>query len=217
VKQMKQMKQLLILGAGGHAKVIAELADARGVWQQIAMLDDRHELLNGTLRWPVLGAIGQADDFFPDYSYAIVAVGESRRRLEWLDMLAAAGFCLPALVHPTAWVSPSASLGEGAVVMANATVQADATLGRGCIVNTGSIVEHDCRIGEGVHICPGAALGGDVTVADRGWLGIGCSAIQGVRIGEGVTVGAGAAVVTDIADGLTVVGVPAKRICRRME
>jgi len=211
------MNKLLILGAGGHAKVIAELADASGTWQQIAMLDDRHQLLNGTLRWPVPGAIGQANDFFPDYSHAIVAVGESKRRLEWLDMLAACGYCLPVLVHPTAWVSPSVSLGEGTVVMANATVQADAILKRGCIVNTACIVEHDCRIGEGVHICPGAALGGDVTVGDRSWLGIGCSVIQGIRMGSGVMVGAGAAVVTDIADGLTVVGVPAQRICRRVE
>jgi len=211
------MNQLLILGAGGHAKVMAEAAEAEGVWQHIALLDDRHALLDGTLRWPVLAEIEQAGRFLSEYSHATVAVGDSRRRLEWLDMLAGFGFLIPTLIHPAAWVSTSASLAEGCVVMANATVQADAHLGRGCIVNTGASIDHDCSIGEGVHICPGASLGGEVVVGNGSWLGIGCSVIQGVRIGDHVTVGAGAAVISDIGDGLTVVGVPARAISQGME
>lgn len=211
------MNQLLILGAGGHGKVMAEAAEAKGVWDNIAFLDDRYAMLDGSLRWPVLGKIERAGQFISDFSHATVAVGDSRMRLEWLDMLAGHGFRIPSLIHPKAWVSPSASLAEGCVVMANATVQADARLGRGCIVNTGASVDHDCRLGEGVHVCPGASVGGEVFVGNGSWLGIGCSVIQGIRIGGHVTVGAGAAVISDIGDCLTVVGVPARGTSRGME
>ncbi|MDT8376829.1 MAG: acetyltransferase [Mariprofundaceae bacterium] len=205
------MNQLLILGAGGHGKVMAEAAEACGTWQKIAFLDDRHAALDGTLRWPVPGAIADLPRFAPDYSHAAVAVGDSTIRLAWLDMLTAQGFRIPPLVHPAAWVSPTAQLGDGCVVMANATVQADTVLGRGCIVNTGANVDHDCMLGDGVHVCPGASLGGNVHVGNGSWLGIGCSVIQGIRIGEQTTIGAGAAVINDIGDGLTVVGVPARK------
>jgi len=211
------MNQLLILGAGGHGKVMADAAEASGAWQQIAFLDDRHAVLDGTFRWPVLAGIQEAQRFASEYVDAIVAVGDTEMRLAWLEMLAAQGFCLPSLIHPAAWVSPWASLQDGCVVMANATVQIDAELGRGCIVNTAASIDHDCILGDGVHVCPGVSLGGDVHVGGGSWLGIGCSVIQGVRIGEHVTVAAGAAVINDIADGLTVAGVPARAITPRRD
>lgn len=211
------MKKLLILGAGGHGRVMAEAAEAAAIWQEIAFLDDRHAVLNGSLRWPVPAGIREARRFASAYADATVAVGDSAMRLAWIDMLAAEGFCLPPLVHPAAWVSPTASLGEGCVVMAGAVLQADSQLGRGCIVNTGASIDHDCRLGDGVHVCPGAHLGGDVRVGAGSWLGIGCSVIQGVRIGEYATVGAGAAVIRDVTDGLTVAGVPAREIASRRD
>jgi len=206
------MNQLLILGAGGHGKVMAEAAGANGAWQRIALLDDRHEMLNGTLRWPVIGRVAEASRFVAEYSDAMVAVGDSATRLSWLDMLVDQGFRIPVLTHPAAWVSASAVLGAGCVVMANATLQSDCELGRGCIVNTGSTVDHDCQLADGVHVCPGVNLGGGVQVGKGSWLGIGSSVIHGIRIGEHVTVGAGAVVIDDIADGLTVAGVPAKTV-----
>jgi len=211
------MKQLLILGAGGHGKVMAEVAEACGEWKQIAFLDDRYASLNGKLRWPVLDAIRHANRFVSTYSHVAVAVGDSALRLGWLTMLDSHGFLTPSLIHPTAWVSPSAVLGDGCVVMANATVQADVHMGKGCIVNSGASVDHDCNLADGVHICPGVSLGGDVNVGKSSWLGIGSSVIQGIHIGEHVTVGAGAAVIRDIADGLTVVGVPASSISGGLE
>ena len=211
------MNQLLILGAGGHGKVMAEVAEAIGKWKNIAFLDDRHATLNGTLRWPVIDGVRHAGRFVPEYSQAAVAVGDSEMRLGWIKLLTSNGFGIPSLVHPTAWVSPSAKLGVGSVVMANATVQADARVGQGCIVNTGASVDHDCRLGDGVHVCPGARLGGDVKVGHESWLGIGCSVIQGIQIGGRATVGAGAAVIADVADGMTVVGVPARGISGGLE
>ena len=206
------MSKLLIVGAGGHGKVMAEVAEASGNWQSIAFLDDRHAELNGTLRWPVMDGVRHANRFVSDYAYAAVGIGNSKMRLDWILMLASHGFWTPTLVHPTAWVSPSATLGDGCVVMANATVQADVRIGQGCIINTGASVDHDCRLGEGVHVCPGASLGGDVCIGNGSWLGIGSSVIHGIHIGERVTVGAGAAVISDVSDDLTVVGVPARGI-----
>jgi len=211
------MNQLLILGAGGHGKVIAEIAEALGRWQKITFLDDRHAILDGTMRWPVIGGVRHANRFVLDYSHAVVAVGDSTMRLGWLNMLISHGFEVPSLVHPAAWVSPSADLGAGTVVMANATVQADSSVGLGCIINTGASVDHDCRLADGVHVCPGVNLGGNVHVGVESWLGIGCSVIQGIRIGGRVTVGAGAAVINDTSDCLTVVGVPARGISGGME
>jgi len=206
------MKGLLVLGAGGHGKVVAEVAEAAGDWQKIAFLDDRHKALDGTLRWPILGGLDDFSSFRSNYSHAIVAIGDASLRLRWLERVVANGFHAPVLMHPTAWVSPSASLGRGSVVMANAVVQAEVKLGEGSIVNTAASVDHDCIIGNGVHICPGVNLGGDVKVGNGSWLGIGCSVVQGIKIGKSVTVGAGAVVINDIKDGLTVVGIPAKEV-----
>jgi len=206
------MKQLLILAAGGHGKVMAEVAEASGGWDKIAFLDDRYATLNGTLRWPVVDGVRHANRFVSDYSHAIVAVGDSTMRLGWLEMLASHGFSIATLIHPKAWVSPSARLGAGSVVMAGASIQTDARMGQGCIINTGANVDHDCCLGDGVHICPGASLGGSVQIGNSSWLGIGSSVIQGIRIGGHVAVGAGAAVINDLADGQTAVGVPARSI-----
>ena len=204
------MSRLLIVGAGGHGKVMAEVAEASGEWQKIALLDDRYAVLNNSLRWPVLDKISQAGRFVSEYSHAAVAVGDSAMRLEWLDMLTSYGFQIPSLIHPTAWVSPSARLAEGCVVMANATIQADVRLGRGCIVNTGASVDHDCRISDGVHICPGVNMAGGVSVGEGSLIGIGSSIIQQIRIGSNTTVGAGSVVISDIGDNVTAFGNPAR-------
>lgn len=205
------MKGLLILGAGGHGKVVAETAEAAGGFGPVRFLDTDYARLDGSLRWPV----GDPDEYAKpsaEFAAAVVAIGHAERRLALLDALHQAGFELPVICHPTAWVSSSARLGAGTVVFAQAAIQADARLGRGVIVNTSASVDHDCVLGDGAHICPGAHLAGNVTVGEGSWLGIGCAVKQGVRIGKGVTVGAGAAVIADVADGLTVAGCPARPI-----
>jgi sugar O-acyltransferase (sialic acid O-acetyltransferase NeuD family) len=206
---------LLILGAGGHAKVIAEAALASGCCSSIGFLDDRYSPANPpppVLGWPLIGPLAQALEpaCRQSWSQAVVAIGHAATRLRWLQQLSAAGYSLPTLIHPTAWVSPSAQLGAGSVVFAQAVIQAQTVIGRGAILNTGCIVDHDAQLGDGVHICPGARLAGEVQVGHRSWIGIGASVIQQIRIGADVTVGAGAAVVRDLPDGVTAVGVPAR-------
>ena len=209
------MSGLLILGAGGHGKVVAETALASGVVSSVSFLDDRCTSLNAwlpVLGWPVIGPLGlslQAETA-AQFDAAVVAIGHAATRLHWIQQLQNAGYHLPVLVHPTAWVSPSAQLGPASVVSAHAAVQAEASIGTGAILNTGCSVDHDAQLADGVHICPGARLAGEVNVGARSWIGIGASVIQQVRIGSDVTVGAGAAVVRDVPNKVTVVGVPAR-------
>lgn len=209
------MAGLLVLGAGGHGKVVADAALALGRWDRVAFLDDRFPALAVVMGLPVLGRFDDAPAHRAAHPDAVVAIGHCRTRLRALERLAAWGFGLPTLVHPAAWVSPSATLGEGTVVFAQVAINACARLGRGCIANTGSSVDHDAALGDGVHVCPGARVAGEVTVGDATWLGIGCSVIQRVTVGADVTVGAGAAVVRDLPDGVTALGVPARVAKRR--
>ena len=209
------MAGLLLLGAGGHARVVAETALASGHFSRIAFLDDRCSgpaQLPDQLGWPVIGPFTAALDpqVRLQFEAALAAIGDAAVRLQWLPRLAAAGYKIPILIHPTAWVSPSSQLGVGSVVSAQAAIQAQAIIGSGAILNTGCAVDHDTQLGNGVHVCPGAHLAGEVQVGNRSWIGIGASVIQQIRIGDDVTVGAGAAVVRDLPNGVTAVGVPAQ-------
>ena len=213
------MSLLLILGAGGHAKVVAETAIASGQFSGVAFLDDRcsgHDQIPSVLGFPVLGPLALAIEpaKCEQFVSAAVAFGNATVRLNWIEKLDAAGYTLPVLIHPTAWVSPSVQIASGSVVFAQAAVQSLATIGSGAILNTGCSVDHDVQLADGVHICPGAHLAGEVQVGGRTWIGIGASVIQQVRIGADVTVGAGAAVVRDLPDGVTAVGVPARVLPR---
>ena len=209
------MSGLLILGAGGHAKVVAETAISSGVASSVVFLDDRckgPDACPPFLGCSVIGPLALAlqADARSQFDAAVVAIGHAATRLRWIHQLQAAGFNLPVLIHPTAWVSPSAQLGPGSVFFAQVAVNAQASIGKGVILNTGCSVDHDAQISDAVHICPGARLAGEVQVGPRSWIGIGASVIQQVCIGSDVTVGAGAAVIGDLPDGVTVVGVPAR-------
>lgn len=209
------MGALLLLGAGGHARVAAETALVSGHFSRIAFLDDR--CLTPVqpfdyLDWPVIGPFAAALDpqICQQYPAALVAVGNAAVRLKWLARLADAGYELPVVIHPTAWLSPSAQIGSGSVVFAQAAIQTQAVIGRGAILNTGCSVDHHALVGDGVHIGPGAFLAGEVKVGARSWIGIGASVIQQIHIGADVTLGAGAVVISDLPDGVTAVGVPAR-------
>jgi sugar O-acyltransferase (sialic acid O-acetyltransferase NeuD family) len=200
---------LLIIGAGGHGKVVADTALMLG-WSNIAFLDDRAESLGRPLGLPIVGTLADLGVKGGGFTSAVVAIGDAGLRLALGEQCRRTGLDVTSLVHPSAVISKFASLGAGCVVLAQSAVNADARIGAGCIVNTGATVDHDCRIGDGVHICPGAHLAGDVRVGERSWIGIGATIRQGISVGRNATVGAGAVVVADVADDSTVLGVPAK-------
>jgi sugar O-acyltransferase (sialic acid O-acetyltransferase NeuD family) len=212
-------ERLLVWGAGGHGKVVADLVRALG-HEVVGFVDADPDKLDRVAE-PGGARVVLAEEELrrllgdgaelPDGATAVVpAMGTNRTRLAALDVLGHR--VAPGLVHPAATVSPSAELGPGTVVFAGAVVNAGARIGRGVIVNTGAVVEHDCQVGDAAHISPGAVLAGGVTIGPRGWVGAGAVVIEGRRIGSDVTVGAGAVVLRDVPDGQTVVGVPARAI-----
>jgi sugar O-acyltransferase (sialic acid O-acetyltransferase NeuD family) len=206
------MNSLLILGAGGHGKVVADTAAATGQWENIAFLDDQHPSLGAVFNWPVLGCMEEAKKFLSKYDGFCIAVGNNSLRLKLLKLYQAQGFSAPCLVHPTAYISPSASLGPGCVVFAQGVVNPGSQVGEGSIINTGASVDHDCTLGEGVHLCPGVRLAGEVRIGQQTTLGTGSAVIPQINIGSYVMVGAGSVVVADIPDHSTAAGVPAKTI-----
>jgi sugar O-acyltransferase (sialic acid O-acetyltransferase NeuD family) len=200
----------LIIGAGGHGKVVADTALSLG-WTNVAFLDDRASMLEAPLGLPLVGTLADLSGKRREFSRVVVALGDARLRLEWTARCVQSGFEVVSIVHPMAYVSKFASIGPGCVAFAQSAINADAKIGASCIVNTGATIDHDCLVGDGVHICPGAHLAGSVRVGDRSWIGIAATIRQGISVGRDATVGAGSVVVADVADGSTVLGVPARR------
>lgn len=203
------MRSLAILGASGHGKVVADTAECCG-WGSIEFFDDHWPALQRNGHWDVVGNTAALLERLEDFDGVVVAIGANKVRHLKLIELHAAGARLCTLIHPAATVSRYASLDYGSVVFAGAVVNADARIGAGAIVNTGCSIDHDCVLGSAVHISPGARLAGGVNVGNLSWVGIGATVRQLVSIGAGSTIGAGAAVVANVADNLTVVGIPAR-------
>ncbi|MFN8220155.1 MAG: acetyltransferase [Fimbriimonadales bacterium] len=197
-------REVVVLGAGGHAKVVISALRAAGQ-VPVGVFDDRRELWgHSVLGVSVLGPVVEAAS---KEHPAIIAIGDNAVRERLADALALEWI---AVVHPHAWVDPTAHLGEGTVVFAGAVVQPDVKIGRHAIVNTSASVDHDGQIGEFAQIAPGAHLGGNVVLRQGAFVGLGASVIQGMEIGEWSIVGAGATVVGDVPPRTTVLGTPAR-------
>lgn len=205
------MRRLAILGASGHGKVMADTAEVCG-WQSVVFFDDAWPTKAQNGAWPIEGGTADLLKRLSDFDAVLVAIGDNRIRLEKLAILKASEARFARLVHPAATVSRHAAIEDATVVFAGAVVNAFATVGIGCILNTGCSVDHDCVLEAGVHVSPGAHLAGSVRVGEASWIGIGACVRQSQYIGARVTVGAGAVVVADVADGVTVTGVPARPI-----
>lgn len=210
------MVSILLLGAGGHGKVVGEIAESLGIYSEIAFLDDAvAETSNSTHHpYPILGPFAAFSDLSirQRFTHALVSVGNTKTRLSLTAELTQNGFIIPTLVHPTAYVSPSTSIGPGTTVMPLTIVNSGSSVAQCCILNSASVVEHNCTLHEGVHLCPGSLLAGDVTVHRRTWIGLGARVNNGITIGSDTIVGAGAVVITDLPNNVTAVGIPAKAL-----
>ncbi len=206
------MSCLLVFGAGGHGKVVAETALASGEWEEVCLVDDRHPELEEVNGLRVIGSFEQGMQMQGDYSFAIAAIGDNALRARTTNELLSRGFQVPVVCHPTTVIASSASIGAGSVLLANVVVQSSAKIGVAVILNTSVSVDHDCNIKDGAHLSPGTHLGGDVTIGEHAFLGVGVSVIRGINIGRDSIIGGGAAVVNDIESRCTAVGVPAKKI-----
>ena len=203
---------IVIIGAGGHAKVVADIARRMGL-AVAGFLDTVNPDRQGApfQGVTVLGGLEQLDLLASKgVRQAVVAVGDCEARLSLAEYAVGAGFMLPVLIHPNAVLAPDVMVGDGTVLAAGAIVCPGATLGAHVIVNTAASVDHECVIGDGVHVAVGARLSGRVTVGRGTWIGMGALVKDGVRVGSDSMVGAGALVLTDIPDRVTAYGSPAK-------
>ncbi len=211
--------RILIVGAGGHGQVVADLllaaSESGGPVTPIGYVDDDAALAGQTrLELPVLGSVAAVDDI--EHDAVIVAIGDNATRhalyARLHARLAARGERGVSAVHPAAILARDVTLGAGTVVCARAVVNACARVGVNAILNTGCVVEHHCRIGDHAHIAPGACLGGEATVGRGALIGIGAVVLPGVTVGEWCVVGAGAVVTRNLPDRAVAVGVPARVI-----
>lgn len=202
-------RKLLVLGAGGHGRVVADIALSSG-YERVAFLDDAFETLKTASSSPAIGPMSAIRDMASEWPDAIAAVGNNVRRLELFESLRKLGYGTPSIVHPSAIVSRGAQIGHGVFVAPTVVINVGARIDDAAILNTGARIDHDCVIGAACHIAPGATLSGGVEVGARAWLGTGCAVRQNVKIGEDAVIGVGAAVVSDLAGGATYAGVPAR-------
>jgi UDP-perosamine 4-acetyltransferase len=210
-------RKVVGLGAGGHAAVLIELLQALGDYEVVEVTDANPALWGQE----ILGVpIHGGDDRLPalheaGVSGAFVGVGaiktvEPRRKV--FERALSLGFDPITLVHPKAYVAPSARLGRGVCVLPTAMVGTRVWLGDNVTVYSGVLIEHDTEVGDHTHLSPGVHIAGGVRIGTGCFIGIGASIIQGVRIGSGAIVGAGAVVLQDLPAGCTAVGVPARPV-----
>lgn len=206
-------RRIIVLGAGGHAKVLTEALQPMVVFGFIDANPEKHGLRMGNAI--VLGD----DETVASYAPATVelvnglgSIGKNSRRMALFMRFKEAGYAFRDVVHRSAVVASDAAWGEGVQLMAGAILQAGVVIGQNTIVNTGAVVDHDCNIGSHVHIAPGAVLSGGVRVDDAAHIGVGATIVQGIRIGADSVVAAGAVVIRDVPAGTTVMGVPAREM-----
>jgi UDP-perosamine 4-acetyltransferase len=202
---------VLLIGAGGHARVCVEALLDMGDAVIVGAVSSNGTTIDGlgvSPCWPeaeLEEAIRASDA-----TACCVAIGDNATRRRFADSLVERGIALASAVSASSVVSRTARLGAGVQLIAGCVVNAATVVGDGAIVNTNATIDHDCSIGRFVHVAPGAVLGGAVTVGDEAMIGLGARVLPGIRIGAGAIVGAGAVVTRDVEANTVVVGVPAR-------
>ncbi len=200
------MNKLIIIGAGGHGKVVADLA-LKNRYRDICFLDD--SVKGEYIGFPVIGTVSDIMKYNDGKTDFLIGIGSNSVRKRIVEKYSVNWITL---IHPSAQIGLNVTVGKGSVVMAGAVINACATVGEHCIINTAAVVEHDNIIGNFAHISPAAALGGTVRVGEETHIGIGAAVINNIDICDRAVVGGGAVVVKNIDCPGTYVGVPARKI-----
>jgi acetyltransferase EpsM len=203
--------KIVVIGRGGHSKVIVDMILSTGGNDIIGFLDDKYDELR-LIEDSYCGPISSAEELLeksPDIKL-VIAIGDNKIRQSIVQKLNLSYEYYVTVIHNSAVISPTANIGHGAVIMPNSVINADSRIGQHSIINTGSVIEHDSIVGDFSHVCPGATLTGTVQLGEGAYVGSGSTIIPNIKIGEWTIIGAGATVISDIPDYCTAVGTPAK-------
>lgn len=207
---MTKRRDVVVYGAGGHGKVVADIVQLNAGLRLLGFIDDGFPVGPGPMGFQILGGRGWFETSEARNVEIVFGIGRNPIRMREGQDLAEKGLRILTVIHPAASVAATASVGAGTVVMANASINPDARVGRAAIINTGAVVEHDCEVGDFAHVSPNAAMGGGAKLGMGAWLGIGAVVKPLVSVGARTVVGAGAAVVKDLPEDCVAVGVPAR-------
>jgi len=209
---------VIIIGAGGHAKVIIDILKLDTKYEIVGLTDTNPDK-QGTkiLEVPVIGSDNILLDLIAqNISKAIIAIADNALRRQVFEKIRKFGFEFVNAIHPKTVISPSVKLGIGIAIMAGVVINPESVIKDNTIVNTGAKIDHECRILEHSHVAPGATLCGNVWVGEGAFIGAGSTVIQNVRVGDRAILGAGAVLTEDLEAGVVAIGVPAKPIRKNL-
>ncbi|MBZ9616145.1 NeuD/PglB/VioB family sugar acetyltransferase [Clostridium estertheticum] len=166
------MSDLLIIGAGGHGRVVLETAELEGKWDNIKFLDDKTDV-DMVLDHKIIGKMDDYKRFSGKYEYAIVCIGDNEKRLKLIKDILKVGYKVPVIIHHKAFVSEYSEVGNGSVILAGVVINTGAKVGMGCIININSSVDHDCVVGDGTHVCSGAVVRSMCRIGRLSYVGAG--------------------------------------------
>jgi sugar O-acyltransferase (sialic acid O-acetyltransferase NeuD family) len=195
-------KNLIVIGAGGHGQVIADLA--LNLNYNASFWDENPSNFKGNFQ------VENVKKIVPPLTSLVIGIGANSIREQFSLYYPANRFV--SLKHPNAIIADSVEVGTGTVILTGSVINRGVKIGHHCIVNTASVIDHDCIISDFVHISPNTTICGNVTVGRGTWVGAGAIIIQGINVGKNVTIGAGSVIIKDIPDNATVVGNPGRII-----
>lgn len=206
------MRTIIVIGAGGHARVVVDVAKSAGFEVcgiiDINYLRQKESIINS----PVIGGMNTLKDYDPESIGVAIALGKSELRSEYFIKIQNSKFKIISIISPTAIISKYVKMGKGVFVNAGAIISAEAIIGNNTIINSGAIVEHEVKIGKDSHVGPGVKIGGRTTIGDNTFIGLGATIIDNIKIGNCVTIGAGSVIINDLDPNTTMVGIPGRPV-----
>lgn len=206
------MKNLIIIGAGGHGKVCADIAQRMNTFKSIKFFDENKA---GKVMDIEIVQSKNIEEIINQDTENFVAIGDNHIRSEKIELVLNLGANLATLIDPSAIISKSVNIGQGTVVMPNVVINSSAQIGIGVILNTSSIIEHDCILEDYVHISPSAVLAGGAKIGSKVWIGANSSIRECVKIGRNSIIGMGSVVTKEVESNIIAVGIPAIKIKSR--